>query len=58
MNVSSRVPGVSRNSGWQAIDAGIEARRADQQKICNNGNASPAQPALVDSSGAKPSPSP
>ena len=24
---TSRVPGVSRNSGWQAVDAEIESRR-------------------------------
>jgi hypothetical protein len=28
MNTSSRVPGVSRNSGWQAVDAVISAGRA------------------------------
>ena len=27
MNTSSRVPGISRNSGWQVIDAEIKARR-------------------------------
>lgn len=32
MNTSSRVPGITRNSGWQAIDANIAARRAYQQQ--------------------------
>jgi hypothetical protein len=32
MNTSSRVPGVSRNSGWQAIDAEIDARRERQRQ--------------------------
>ena len=32
MNVSSRVPGLTRNSGWQAVDAGIAARRGYQQQ--------------------------
>ena len=31
MNTSSRVPGLSRNSGWRAIDATIAARRLYQQ---------------------------
>ena len=35
MNTSSRVPGITRNSGWQAIDAEIAARRVLQQQ---NGN--------------------
>jgi hypothetical protein len=29
---TSRVPGVSRNSGWQAIDAEIASRRVIQQQ--------------------------
>ena len=32
MNTSSRVPGITRNSGWQAIDAEIAARRVLQQQ--------------------------
>ena len=32
MNTSSRVPGISRNSGWQVIDAEINARRERQQQ--------------------------
>ena len=31
MNTSSRVPGISRNSGWQSVDASIAARRDQQQ---------------------------
>jgi hypothetical protein len=27
MNTSRRVPGVSRNSGWQAVDIEIASRR-------------------------------
>ncbi len=27
---TSRVPGVSRNSGWQAVDAEIASRRGSQ----------------------------
>jgi hypothetical protein len=27
MNVSSRVPGCTRNSGWQAVDAEIAANQ-------------------------------
>ena len=27
MNTSSRVPGITRNSGWLAVDAEIAARR-------------------------------
>ena len=27
MNTSSRVPGISRNSGWRAVDAEIADRR-------------------------------
>jgi len=30
MNTSSRVPGVSRNSGWRVVDIEIASRRADQ----------------------------
>jgi hypothetical protein len=42
MNTSSRVPGVSRNSGWQAVDAEIDARRERQRQ---NGTSSvQAQP--------------
>ena len=33
MNISSRVPGVSRNSGWQAVDAELASRRVRQQQI-------------------------
>lgn len=32
MNTSCRVPGVTRNSGWQAVDAEMAARRARQQQ--------------------------
>jgi hypothetical protein len=32
MNTSRRVPGVSRNSGWQAIDAEIASARLRQQQ--------------------------
>jgi hypothetical protein len=32
MNTSSRVPGVSRNSGWQAIDAEIASHELSQQQ--------------------------
>jgi hypothetical protein len=32
MNTSSRVPGVSRNSGWRAVDLEIASRRASQQQ--------------------------
>jgi hypothetical protein len=32
MNTSSRVPGVSRNSGWQVIDAELAARRVNQHQ--------------------------
>jgi len=32
MNTSSRVPGVSRNSGWRAVDVEIASRRASQQQ--------------------------
>jgi len=32
MNTSSRVPGITRNSGWQAIDAEIAARRVLRQQ--------------------------
>jgi hypothetical protein len=32
MNTSSRVPGVTRNSGWRAIDAMIAARKARQEQ--------------------------
>jgi len=32
MNTSSRVPGISRNSGWRAIDAEIDARRERGQQ--------------------------
>jgi hypothetical protein len=28
MNISSRVPGISRNSGWRSIDSEIASRRA------------------------------
>lgn len=27
MNTSSRVPGISRNTGWNAVDAEIAARK-------------------------------
>jgi len=30
MNTTSRVPGISRNSGWREIDAEIAARRLQQ----------------------------
>ena len=33
MNVTSRVPGVSRNSGWQVVDAELASRRVSQQQI-------------------------
>jgi hypothetical protein len=33
MNTSSRVPGVSRNSGWRAVDLEIASRRASQQPV-------------------------
>jgi hypothetical protein len=34
MNASSRVPGMTRNSGWLAIDAEIAAGRAlDKQTV-------------------------
>jgi hypothetical protein len=29
---TSRVPGVSRNSGWQVVDAEIASRRTGQQQ--------------------------
>jgi hypothetical protein len=32
MNTSSRVPGLSRNSGWQVIDAQIADQRRRQQQ--------------------------
>jgi hypothetical protein len=32
MNTSSRVPGITRNSGWQAIDAEMLDRRVRQQR--------------------------
>lgn len=32
MNTSSRVPGVTRNSGWQAVDAEMSDRRLRQQR--------------------------
>lgn len=32
MNTSSRVPGISRNSGWLAIDAEIVAHRLGQRQ--------------------------
>jgi hypothetical protein len=32
MNTSRRVPGVSRNSGWQAVDAEIAVTRLRQQQ--------------------------
>jgi hypothetical protein len=32
MNTSSRVPGISRNSGWQIVDAELAARRVSQQQ--------------------------
>jgi hypothetical protein len=31
MNVSSRVPGSTRNSGWQAVDAEIAAKQVRLQ---------------------------
>lgn len=36
MNTTRRVPGINRNSGWQAIDAKLDARRARQQQIETN----------------------
>lgn len=33
MNTSCRVPGITRNSGWQAVDAEMAARRARQQQL-------------------------
>jgi len=33
MNTSSRVPGMTRNSGWQVIDAEIAARRLEQRPL-------------------------
>jgi hypothetical protein len=32
MNISSRVPGITRNSGWDAVDAEIRDRRARKQE--------------------------
>jgi hypothetical protein len=32
MNTSSRVPGITRNTGWQAVDAEMAARRVRQQQ--------------------------
>jgi hypothetical protein len=32
MNTSSRVPGITRNSGWQAIDTEMLDRRLRQQR--------------------------
>jgi len=32
MNTSSRVPGVSRNSGWHAVDVEIASRRVGPQQ--------------------------
>jgi hypothetical protein len=32
MNSSSRVPGVTRNSGWQAVDAEIASRAVVPQQ--------------------------
>lgn len=32
MNTSSRVPGITRNTGWQAIDAEIAVGRRHQQR--------------------------
>jgi hypothetical protein len=37
MNTSRRVPGVSRNSGWQAIDAEIASARLRQQQTLTRG---------------------
>jgi hypothetical protein len=32
MNTSSRVPGLTRNSGWRAVAAEIAAERARQER--------------------------
>jgi hypothetical protein len=40
MNISSRIPGISRNSGWQAVDAEIAARRVHPKQTQTN----PTQP--------------
>jgi hypothetical protein len=35
MNVSSRVPGRTRNSGWRAVDAEIASKRVRPQPGCS-----------------------
>jgi hypothetical protein len=50
MNTSRRVPGVSRNSGWQAVDAEIAFARLRQQQSsttpCSTGS-EPSRTSLV-----------
>jgi hypothetical protein len=44
MNTSRRVPGVSRNSGWQAIDAEIAPARRRQQQTATTHTATESGP--------------
>lgn len=43
MNTSSRVPGVSRNSGWLSVDAEIFAQRNRLAEIVRNALPSTAE---------------
>ena len=45
MNTSRRVPGVSRNSGWQAIDAEIASARLRQQQASTRHGGTESEPA-------------
>jgi hypothetical protein len=44
MNTSRRVPGVSRNSGWQAVDAEIASARLRQQQTLTPHGATESEP--------------
>ena len=44
MNTSRRVPGVSRNSGWQAIDAEIASARRRQLQASTTHTATESGP--------------
>jgi len=44
MNTSRRVPGVSRNSGWQAVDAEIAFARLRQQQASTTRGSAGTEP--------------
>jgi hypothetical protein len=51
MNTSRRVPGVSRNSGWQAVDAEIAFARLREQQCVTTHSCTGSEPSRTSAVG-------